>query len=715
MSGAVLIAIANLRQWSVLQAGHALPGGAVVVTPDFDVSDLCVRAGLPVINPHDLIDDAEASESTKFGRAVCGEVGKRLRGHLMWLRGDIGERTCNDLWFALGGWRLHGLMMRRAFQRLKPEALWCFGETQSVVFWDPPNPPPDGFNAVSAATAQDLNVPVKLLTETEPQHYGAFAPVALPRRPGRVIPLARQVDWIAWCPGLDAREMELLLTRARDRQRRDVLVVSDVSIIDGLPFLSMTDILRLPFDFSGFKSSVAAWRYRSPLSAAIQVVLGNAPEYAMEPYLQTIWEAYCDRLMGNARQYAAGWFLSRSLSPKTLIVGYDVSGATRCLSQAFEHAGVPVIAVEHAAVGGAGSHMRHSGARAHVAALGVRSADMQRMYRSPDVQIRPVGSLMRDMSMIESSLDESGRVPSLKTPKPTIVLLSTRVVGLQGAAVRPSLLMRSWLDLFRLAARRSDWSFIVKPHPRYDHPELYARLAADCGAPIRVINPGDPFDVWAEADVTVLVNCRSTVALHAVVHGVPMVYFHDAVRRNDFSRSSLAEELLIITDNIEKLEVQIDRLCRDPMARQMAVAHAREGLSAYVTATNAMAVDQAEAFIRDIQATTVLFEAPERRLFDALFCAAGMTKTSRSDVAALLGNSDELAMFGIPANIDLKRLVWKHSFQNVNRERWMKRVGPMVRSLTRLPATLRPGWRHCAAWLRHAVVPGSPVSGDPHA
>ncbi len=105
---------------------------------------------------------------------------------------------------------------------------------------------------------------------------------------------------------------------------------------------------------------------------------------------------------------------------------------------------------------------------------------------------------------------EFGIAPSRK-----LVLLCTGSYGMPASTVH--LPQTDWRDaveqadaLGRLAARRRDWAFIIKPHPRFDYPRLYERVN-------RALPPDSHVHVTSERDLLELASAADAVCVWNVI------------------------------------------------------------------------------------------------------------------------------------------------------------------------------------------------------
>lgn len=125
----------------------------------------------------------------------------------------------------------------------------------------------------------------------------------------------------------------------------------------------------------------------------------------------------------------------------------------------------------------------------------------------------------------------------------------------------------TFAELHRLARRRPDWQFTIRPHPRYDQPELYAWLQRHTPPAQRWrLDAATPLaEAVAAHDAVVVVNNRSSAIVEASLLGAPVLLLCP-----DLSGLDLAEWALDAWPRISSvaaLESELQTLATDPQHR----------------------------------------------------------------------------------------------------------------------------------------------------
>ncbi len=123
--------------------------------------------------------------------------------------------------------------------------------------------------------------------------------------------------------------------------------------------------------------------------------------------------------------------------------------------------------------------------------------------------------------------------------------------------------VKTFEALGRLAARRTNWEFIIKPHPRYDQLELYAEINRDLPAEHRlhIATERSLSECARAADVVVFVNTRSSGVVETSLCGRPVYLLYPDMIANDLSRWGL-EDWPTVADTAA-LEAELDAVFAD--------------------------------------------------------------------------------------------------------------------------------------------------------
>jgi hypothetical protein len=210
--------------------------------------------------------------------------------------------------------------------------------------------------------------------------------------------------------------------------------------------------------------------------------------------------------------------------------------------------------------------------------------------------------MRRDLAWIGAMNSRNARKDRPVESRPRVVLLTNRVTELYGSGVAGDRFLASWRGLRDMMLRRVGWQFTLKNHPYCDYHRLYQTIGA--GVENLAIRTDSAREVLQEADVAVLVNCPSTVAVEAVGGCVPLVHLKDAYWRGERFASPIEKGLCIVVKSVAQLEVELSRLVSDTEYRQAVLARQREALKELLCAVGAEAAGRLDQFVRSVMAKT---------------------------------------------------------------------------------------------------------------
>ena len=588
--------IANRVQWAALQETFSGPPDCAVASLDPEVMWELQGGGVEVVSLHDYVDGGELEANAKAAWTMCDECATVLRGMVMFGGCDLIERTRNDLFMVFFAVLNHNMMVERVLRATGAREVVHFSEMRNVVWWDPPDPPPDVFNATVAWVAELKGCATRSLAlkadsgenEANPNPVSTREPE---RQPVLSQTLPADVSTIAYCPWITYREQELLLENVAARGLKDWLLVTDYNPIVPLPRLTPRQLMSLPFDtqtvvqqLRELDSEGFVMRLRHAEHKAWQLVCENE-------FLGCVWSSYREWLAQVARMYAAGRFLSATLEPKLLVMRYDNGGAERCFQQAFLDSNVPVISVDHIGLSVSGVQRRNAGGRGHAAVWGEHDARGHAGHRKSASRVKTIGSLRSDLSVAPGQGAENAGC--------TIAILTSRVATFWGPTVDLKRLGKTWAGILAVCRRHPAWQFLLKPHPRYDHHQLYQSEEFRGIENLRVLK-GDESAVLSGVNVAVLMNCRSTVIIEAIRMRVPVVYLKDASWQNDYFRSVIEDGGAVVARSVEELESVLDRILSDTAYRESVLAAAASFLPSVLCATGDEAVQNMWELIEEV-------------------------------------------------------------------------------------------------------------------
>jgi hypothetical protein len=302
-----------------------------------------------------------------------------------------------------------------------------------------------------------------------------------------------------------------------------------------------------------------------------------------------------------------------SLGPSLVLFGHDAFTIERTLVQIARHRGTPTVG------------LFHGGLQPIFARLGlVGDADRVMVWSEQDVKdltrfdvsadrLRKVGSLRlekMDQRALPLSASDAKKVEArhklnLSASQPLILLLTSPTnIGLSQATADPVRQHQTWRDIVSLAERRSDLTFAIKPHPAYDFVEFYRHLCCTGGPHNLVLLEAKSHElVFRASDVAVLVNYCSTVALEAMLVGVPLVFLRSAIYQTEMHEDPLEKRGAINVSSVSELEHSVDRLLGDESFRQEALNDASLAMDALLGDRAQPALKQVMAELENIATT----------------------------------------------------------------------------------------------------------------
>lgn len=190
---------------------------------------------------------------------------------------------------------------------------------------------------------------------------------------------------------------------------------------------------------------------------------------------------------------------------------------------------------------------------------------------------------------IESGDPVMPSVPGIDTKRRNIdrfelLLVTSRLADHAHDAELPGLnwnaAIRSLEEIFNFAGRHKDWHFTVKPHPRYDHTELYRHLLESLPSAerFRIETVRSLAECADGADVIVFANVTSTGILESARSGKPVILLRDStavLHRNP--RDELLSEWPRVSSASE-LESYLERLATDESAHKSAATQTARAL-----------------------------------------------------------------------------------------------------------------------------------------
>lgn len=269
---------------------------------------------------------------------------------------------------------------------------------------------------------------------------------------------------------------------------------------------------------------------------------GPEPEVFANEFLEFQFVRILEELRSASRVAAAFGSVLDVVCPTIVILGHDAFTREASLVRVAQRRGVPTISLLH---GGLGHNMGYrslaGGAAEKILVWNDDDVRGLLQYGVAKERIRKVGSVglarPQDQSGAGVHQERTPKVEAvakrrlgLPTNKPVVVFLTAAThSGFAEIVATPPEHRKTWRQLVDVVAHRPEISFVIKPHPSYDHNEYYRGLTATCPRNLTLLEAAGLDDVLAAADVAVLVNYCTTAALDAMLAGIPVVFVRSAI------------------------------------------------------------------------------------------------------------------------------------------------------------------------------------------
>ncbi len=550
---------------AALRLQRRLGAGALLVTGDMTTAWELERHGVPFLDEHDEIGGDELLANW--------EAADRLAAH-WWgdAEGDVGEATFAA---ARGDLRLPielCLDAATAYRRLLAQRR--IGRAH--VFFVPPvaicrTQPAPGLQAAASLAQAVLRreaeragvaaVPVRSLRPLVPEGPRARAAPATAAEVPRPAATGQGRTALLLDTGMRAAEAALLAGRLAAEPGWRVVRLTPWELAAGGP-------LDCPW--------------------VVPDAVGVPADLLDNPYLRFQLARVAAELRAAARIGAAFGALLDVLRPALCVLGPDAFTVERVLVRVARRHGVPAASLIHGGfrprriyrdVTGEADRLLVWGPE-DVAGLSAAGIDRDR--------IRAVGSVLyaerSRRAPAQPGDAETARARAaigLPADRPLVLLLTATIAKGLAAIARPATQRACWREIAALAARRPDLTFAIKPHPSYDHFELYRRLAGSGPANLLYLEDVSLAAALAATTVSVLINYATTAAMEGLHLGIPTVFWQaDLLPGN--GDDPLAGGGAVAVDSILALEAAIDRLVRDEAARTTAVTNGLRACARFV-------------------------------------------------------------------------------------------------------------------------------------
>ena len=265
-----------------------------------------------------------------------------------------------------------------------------------------------------------------------------------------------------------------------------------------------------------------------------------------------------------------------------MVFGHEAFTLERVLVRLARNRKIRTVALLHGGLGTRASYRGIVGEADTVLVWNDYDLEMLAKYGVEACRLRKVGCLQyesryRSLSASGDGADTrrevSGR-QSIGLPGigPVVAIITAAInCDLAAPVSDPAIHRQALEDLISLARRRKDLTFILRPHPSFDYPQLYQRLVGEGLRNLHMVRHMTLADLLKSAFVCVAVNYCTTAILEAMMERVPVVYIQNAVYAIAGWEDSLPERALIRVDSVSKAELHFDRLLADDEYRRKVV------------------------------------------------------------------------------------------------------------------------------------------------
>jgi hypothetical protein len=640
-----LVFVSTRRQLDDLKYCVNCPENALLVSADYGVTLELRRQGRCVIDLLSFLSEDLVEKSEHLAWVFCRLIRAGMSGKVVYRGCDLIERSANELLYPIKNTILLQGLLEKFYATLGEVSIYHFPEMSNSYTWDfPADQPPDVFNAGVAAFAALKGCPRTELVcaHCTPSSRGAAsAQASLPYKAGLGDFVGANIKRICLAPRFAAMaEMKVFIDREVTVPETDWLLITDDAEQYPVPTVAQNVLLGLPFDVRDVEEGAADLARQGFSSVINSRSLPDVAQLLSHPFLAFVWQSYCKTLPYLARWAGIAEFLSLSTNVDLVLLGYDALAVNRVLAESFAIRGIPSLSVDHVGCGIAQSLRRNEGGRADVAVWGDADAEGHKRWRDPRSRVWTVGSLRKDHAQLAPLLSsDPGGSGSPECPiAPTIVLFTSNVATLRTPLGTSTRLAASWDELLRFIAT-SRWSFRIKPHPVYDHHELYddkrfrAPNIALLGGGGREGRRYSAREALEAASVAVLVNCPSTVGVDAIAMGVPVVFLKDVLW--DSVKSPLEDGAAIVVSTVRDLELELTRILADDRYREEIVARQRQALQKILHWTGVEAVESMRMVVHSVARTANSTQELQSPMIACLELAVAACENNRSMLSAL--------------------------------------------------------------------------------
>lgn len=344
---------------------------------------------------------------------------------------------------------------------------------------------------------------------------------------------------------------------------------------------------------------------------------GPYPEIFSNPYLEFQFLRILDEIQVAAHIGAAFGSVLDVLRPSLLILGHEAFTQERMLVRQAQERGIPTVSLFHGGLGHSVGRRGIVGTADHVLVWGESDARLLECYGVDTARIHTVGSLqyakkfsqighVNTVEQVSGCRDVAKRRLGLPTGKPVVAFLTASVCsGFASIIANPPGHRKAWMELVQMLENRPDITFVIKPHPGFDHYEFYRHLNRRAPKNMVLLESASLDEVLATAEVAVLVNYCTTAALEAILAGIPVVFLRKEILPLNSREDSLKEHGAAPVSSVEELESMLDRLLHNDIARAAVIDDAKWVLRQYLGERDRPILPRIEAFLDQVTLETL--------------------------------------------------------------------------------------------------------------
>jgi len=307
---------------------------------------------------------------------------------------------------------------------------------------------------------------------------------------------------------------------------------------------------------------------------------GPHPELFGNPYLNFQFKRIWDGMLMASQLGDLYSSLLDTIRPSLVVLGHDAFTLGRTLVRAARRKGIPTAALIHGGFAHSAGFRGLVGDADYLMVWGKEDMRWLTKYSVSRDRLRAVGSLRYDQQYrvalsegvernSEPSQKEARRALRLPVEKSVILYLTASTnAGMAQPIANPAIHRATWRELVAFAARSPEFTFVIKPHPSYDHFEFYRHLRKHCPRNLVLLENADLETAILASNVAVMVNYATTAALEATLLNIPVTFLQTAIYQAAGREDTLPEHAVIRTGSVTELESVIKRLLSDDQYRK---------------------------------------------------------------------------------------------------------------------------------------------------